>query len=248
MHNWLVPYEGNNKENNNGNNEIVYSDMYCCDFHLNKNDKYEYEKYNILKDINIRNLYLDTTYFHPKYKYICEMELFKNVENIMNDLIEKNKGKKICFMFGIIFIEKIKLLIYISKRFKQVIYVNKTKKRLLDLLGLSKEDNDCFSSVFDNEKQFQTIGLRDINFKNLNKIIKDDEYYEKIVGVKLITPNGETSNIRKMTKNDVTLVTVPYSEHCNFEELKYFIRMVEPLKITPTANLKEATKYIAKYF
>ena len=69
-----------------------------------------------------------------------------------------------------------------------------------------------------------------------------------MVGIKLIEPKGIKTNIKKTTKGNVTLINVPYSEHCNFEELTQFVKKIKPIKIIPTANFKESTKYTTKYF
>ena len=163
--------------------------------------------------------------------------------------MEKHNEKNICFLFGIRFIERMKLLLFLSKRFKQKIRVNKTKKRLLSCLEYSVNENECFCTSVDDDAQiFQTTDVKSITFKNLNKMIENDAALERIVGFKLINPIGNKGNIRKMTKKKVTIVTEPYSEHCNFEELVDFVQMIEPETIVPTANFEESTKCIAKYF
>ena len=248
MHNWLIPYKGKENENNdrnkNKNIEVMYKDLYCGDFHFDGT-----EKYQILKDIKIRNLYLDTTFCHPKYKYISEMNLFEKIKDMIDQIfIKKVDGEKICFIFGIQFIERIKLLMYLAKNYNQKIFVNRTKKRLIDLLEFEDDDNERFTVLRNDAKQFQTLAINNITFKNLNKLLEADDECDQYIGIKLVKPKGTGTNIRKITKEKITLINVPYSDHSTFEELKQFVIKVKPLKIIPTANLKESTKYIAKYF
>ena len=230
--------------------EVVYRDLYCGDFHFDGNEERE-----ILKDIHIRNLYLDTTFCHPQYQYLSEIKLFKKIKNIIDEFMndhekekEKENGNRICFMFGIKFIERLRLFIYLAKIYKEKVYVNKTKMRLINLLDFTNKDNKIFSTSYDDASIFQTTSVKNINFKNLNKILESDKECDKIIGIKLIVPKGKKTNIRKITKGNITLINIPYSEHCNFKELTQFINKIKPTKIIPTANFKESTKYIAKYF
>jgi len=244
---WLVPEEETKEQSpnlNDENYEIVHSDLYCSDFYWNPRDNTRFKE---LANLKIRRLYLDSTYFDPKYAFMAEHALFENVANLMSDFMKESSEKKICFLFGIRFIERIKILLHLSKRFKEKIRVNKTKKRLISLLEFGADDNDRFVTN-DEAKVFQAVDVANITFKNLKNRLKNDADLDRIVGIKLMNPKDEKGKIRKMTKKKITIVTVPYSEHCNFDELIAFIRMIEPLTIIPTANLKESTKCIAKYF
>ena len=138
-------------------------------------------------------------------------------------------------------------MIGLSKRLKKQIRVNRTKKEALDALGISEDEGRCFT-VDGDVKLFQTIAMKNITFKNLKRISESDKEYERIIGIKLVDPKGIDSKIKKMTKGKVTILTVPCNDHCSFQELVDFVQLVEPTEIIPTANFKEATQCIAKYF
>ena len=57
-------------------------------------------------------------------------------------------------------------------------------------------------------------------------------------------------NIKPTVRGAVTLYGIPYSEHSSFDELKWFISKLKPLKIIPTVNIgsKDSRDQMEKHF
>ena len=237
LHNWLVAQNAESDHKEQNDESALRHDLYCGDFRIDGHDAFQR-----CRQLEIRTLYLDTTYFHKRYAFQRHSAVATEIERVIK-ASSGGEGQRVCFVFGIVFLERQALLLRLAQRLKQRVLVSKSKLRVLEALG-----EDAWFGSEDEAQAFQTTPLKHVSFKSLRARLEADEAFDRIVAFKLVTPKGSACKTRKMTKGAVTIYTVPCADHCDFEELVDFVRFVEPMKIVPTANLKEATQCIAKYF
>ena len=57
-------------------------------------------------------------------------------------------------------------------------------------------------------------------------------------------------SVRTVSRGNITIYGIPYSEHSSFTELRRFVQFLKPVEIIPTVNAADCTKRNAmtKYF
>ena len=56
--------------------------------------------------------------------------------------------------------------------------------------------------------------------------------------------------VRRVSRGNITIYGIPYSEHSSFTELRRFVQFLKPIDIIPTVNAADRTKrnVMTKYF
>ncbi|KAH9611351.1 hypothetical protein KSS87_006105 [Heliosperma pusillum] len=186
---------------------------------------------------HIHTLILDTTYCNSKYN-------FPKQEEVMQFVIEAIQAEsfnpKTLFLIGSYTIGKERLYLEVARVLKRKIYVPVAKLRLLECLGFPAEDMKWFTSN-ENESNIHVVPMWTIaSFKRLKQL--SCQYTGRFSLIVAFSPTGWTlgrgkkSAGRKRQQGTIIRYEVPYSEHCGFEELKEFVKLVSPVKIIPSVN------------
>ncbi|XP_074281401.1 uncharacterized protein LOC141606247 [Silene latifolia] len=190
-----------------------------------------------LQRCHIHTLILDTTYCNPQYN-------FPKQEEVMQFVIEAIQAEsfnpKTLFLIGSYTIGKERLYLEVARVLKRKIYVPVAKLRLLECLGFPAEDMKWFTSN-ENESNIHVVPMWTIaSFKRLKQL--SHQYTGRFSLIVAFSPTGWTigkgkkSAGRKRQQGTIIRYEVPYSEHCGFEELKEFVKLVSPVKIIPSVN------------
>ncbi|XP_037493173.1 DNA cross-link repair protein SNM1 isoform X2 [Jatropha curcas] len=198
------------------------------------------QSYSLLVNHRVNMLYLDTTYCNPKYKFPSKEDVLSFVVRVTKDFLKRQP--KTLVVVGAYSIGKECVYIAISKALGVKIYANASRRRILHSFGWS----DLSSSLCTQAKDtpLHVVPISSLRFETLKDYLKT--YINQYAAVLAFRPTGWTYSesvgkqldlIRPISKGNITIYGVPYSEHSSFTELKEFVEFLKPDKIVPTVNV-----------
>jgi DNA cross-link repair 1A protein len=234
----------------------------------------EHWEHTLLQD-KIDYLFLDTTYCNPTYIFppqqkildllheiVVRIESGEAIRTIFRDQTTKNvfqgwseKVKKhTLYLVGSYTIGKEKVFMTVSTAAKTKVYAQKKKLKVLKLL----EDSEMTKVLTDDADvaAVHVISMTKMGKDSLDKIVKEYPHFNQIVAIK---PTGWTFHDKlkgefgighlKPTyiSNKITMISIPYSEHSSFSELKEFVQRLKIGQIIPTVNVSKHQE-MKKYF
>ncbi|XP_074641638.1 DNA cross-link repair 1A protein-like isoform X2 [Tubulanus polymorphus] len=195
------------------------------------------EQYPSLQGIRINQLYLDTTYCDPIYAFPPQDEMIKLAVSIVESAVLENN--RTLFVCGTYTIGKERLFIAIADALKTRAFVMRDKKLILDCL----EDSHIrdISSLTPDNARVHVLQMNKLNFKDLQShLSKYSSEYDCLVAFE---PTGWTHRKSttpgfkpKLSRENVKVYGIPYSEHSSYSEMKRFVQFIKPDKIIPTVN------------
>ncbi|XP_047134909.1 DNA cross-link repair 1A protein isoform X1 [Hydra vulgaris] len=203
--------------------------------------------------IPINELYLDTTYCDPTYIFPPQNEIIDFVVKTARSFLQKNT--KTLIVCGTYTIGKERVFYSLANELCLKIGVTKEKMKILKCL--ESKDLESKLTLDYNIAQVHVLPLFGINIKKLNDHM---EVYKKYGYNHILAfkPTGWTYNasfktindISPVTSGNITIYSVPYSEHSSFAELKSFVQVIRPNKIIPTVNngTEESRNKMNAYF
>ncbi|WPT16117.1 DNA ligase 6 [Picochlorum sp. SENEW3] len=195
-------------------------------------------------------LYLDTTYCNPRHKFPPQKESIEYIASTIKDLLRQ--GGKLLFLISTYVIGKEKVLEEIYRQTGQRIYLTDKKMRVAEHLGLDDV------SMFTTDPEATPIHVVKWNFLGetwpyfrpnyVDPARYSDGVYTHVHGfvpTGFVYQKAEDTIARTMSKNNVTIHLVPYSEHSSYDELIEFVTWVRPKRVIPTVNASDE-KQVAK--
>ncbi|XP_021845558.2 DNA cross-link repair protein SNM1 isoform X1 [Spinacia oleracea] len=189
---------------------------------------------------HINTLILDTTYCDPQYNFPKQEVV---VQFIIEAIQAESFNSKTLFLIGSYTIGKERIFLEAARVLRKKIYVPAAKLRLLECLELPAEDMQWFTSN-DRESNIHVVPMWTIaSFKRLKQL--SCQYSERFSLIVAFSPTGWTFGKGKKTagrpgrrwqQGTIIRYEVPYSEHCSFEELREFVKLISPVKIIPSVN------------
>ncbi|KAM7507399.1 hypothetical protein LguiA_017852 [Lonicera macranthoides] len=195
-------------------------------------------KISSLQASRVHTLILDTTYCDPQYD-------FPKQEAVIQFVIEAIQAEafnpKTLFLIGSYTIGKERLFLEVARVLRKKVYVTLAKLRILECLGLPKEDMQWLTPN-EHESHIHVVPMWTLaSFKRLKHI--STQYQSRFSLVVAISPTGWTfgkgkkkSPGRRWQQGTVIRYEVPYSEHSSFTELREFVKLISPVNIIPSVN------------
>lgn len=202
------------------------------------------------------DLYLDTTYCEEKYLNIPSQQdaIDATMEIIESELADAAKRRlKPLILFGSYSIGKERLYLEICRRLKVKAFVDQSRYNTLAALNLPAEQMSLLTTN-KSETFVRIIPLAHINFKQLPSYLnsKADKVfsrpYDYIIGLR---PTGwsfsenNKSLVSKRNSGNLTIFSVPYSEHSNFAELLDCLHCLKPKRIIPTVSVSKSDEQVS---
>ena len=202
------------------------------------------------------DLYLDTTYCDEKYSNIPPQQdaIDATIKVIQRELAHATKqGLKPLLLFGSYSIGKERLYLEICRRLNIKAFVDKSRYNTLAALNLPVEQMSLLTTN-KSETFVRIIPLAHINFKQMPSYLnsKADKVFSKpydcIIGIR---PTGwsfsenNKSIVSKRNSGNVTIYSVPYSEHSNFAELLDCLHCLKPKRIIPTVSVSKSDEQVS---
>jgi DNA cross-link repair 1A protein len=202
------------------------------------------------------DLFLDTTYCDPKYKLPSQVETIEAVQTLFEkelDRCKQNKSGKTLHLFGAYTIGKEKMYLSIAERYNMKVYVDKRRYRILLALNWPKERTALLTTNKE-DARIWVVPLGDINMKKLPEYFPMANYkpfatqYDRIIGYR---PTGwslgskpSSSLVSSRYNGNLTIHSVPYSEHSSFPELVDCLACLKPQRIIPTVNTRKSDEQV----
>ena len=186
-------------------------------------------------------LLLDTTY--------CSLDqddfpTQKHALRAMTDALRSEAvfaGHRRLFLFGTYTIGKEKVFFEAAKALGQKVYVGKAKLAVLNAIELTKEEKSLITTN-DAKTNLHVVPMGSTSFKKMASIMK---YYKtRFDSVIAFKPTGWTFSAQSKTSRStkrrqcgkLVQYGLPYSEHSSLNELRSFVRFINPRKIFPHVN------------
>lgn len=201
------------------------------------------QSYPLLVNHRVNVLYLDTTYCNPKYKFPSKEDVLNYVVRVTKNCLKKQP--KTLVVVGAYSIGKESVFLAISKALGVKIYANASRRRVLQSFDWPElSGNLCTQG---NDTLLHVLPMSSLKFETLKDYLKP--YGNQYAAVLAFRPTGWTYSetvgnqldlIRPLSRGNITIYGVPYSEHSSFTELREFVQFLRPDKIIPTVNVWNA--------
>ena len=195
-------------------------------------------------------LFLDTTYCNPKYTFPDQAIILRQVALAAQKENQRTKGQCI-YIFGSYTIGKERCFLRVAEDLELKIFCESYKRRLL------KATQDEFGERIVKrlvakpvEARVHVTTMRNLNVNNLKGYVRKHKLggvLKKAGLAVVVRPTGWTFGGggmmngvgRKVRKEDGAIcLSVAYSEHSSFNELREFVGWMRPKQIVPTVNVR----------
>eukprot|EP00057_Strongylocentrotus_purpuratus_P010546 XP_011665020.1 PREDICTED: DNA cross-link repair 1A protein-like isoform X3 [Strongylocentrotus purpuratus] len=200
----------------------------------------EMELYPQLSSCHVNQLYLDTTYCDPQYKFPSQTEVIEFAVKTAVQAVKSNK--KTLIVCATYTIGKEKVFRAIAEALECKVYVDSRKLKVLECL----EDDDLMSLLTRDNKaatcRLHVIAMNMLNHQKLKEYLSQfSSRYDNILAFK---PTGWTHSDKVESPSDIkpsksgksTIYGIPYSEHSSYSEMKRFVQFIRADKILATVN------------
>ena len=201
------------------------------------------------------DLYLDTTYCNPKYILPTQQDAIRETVSFVERELQRGDvgTQKILHLFGAYTIGKERIYLSVAEKFGWKVYVDSARLKILSGLGWPKERMALFTTRRE-EAKLWVVPLGHINMKKLPEYFDTANSkpfgapYTRIIGYRPTgwsmssAPGAKILNTR--SSGNVSIVSVPYSEHSSFNELLDCLDCLKPRKIIPTVNASKSQEQV----
>ncbi len=185
-------------------------------------------------------LYLDTTYCDPKHSFPPQKVL---IDEVVHTVRNKMRNQNALFLFGSYSIGKERVFMEVAQKLNVKMHVTSQKFRMMATFGWPMQTMAKVTTKA-NETRFHVVPMNHISFHRMETRLSNEKTFNEIIAFQ---PTGWTFNDKNdpskggsscttRSKKNMTIVSVPYSEHSNFEELRECIDAFQPKRIVPTVN------------
>ncbi|XP_024963152.1 DNA cross-link repair protein SNM1 [Cynara cardunculus var. scolymus] len=186
----------------------------------------------------VHTLILDTTYCDPQYDFPKQEAV---VQYVLETIQAEAFNPRTLFLIGSYTIGKERLFMEVARVLRKKVYVTAAKMRLLECLGMPKEDMQWLT-LDESESHIHVVPMWTLaSFKRLKHA--SNMYMGRYSLIVAFSPTGWTfgkgkksSPGRRWQQGTIIRYEVPYSEHSSFTELKEFVKFISPENIIPSVN------------
>ncbi|KAL7122267.1 hypothetical protein ACP275_01G034500 [Erythranthe tilingii] len=197
----------------------------------------EMTRLSVLQTCSIHTLILDTTYCESQYDFPKQETV---IQFVIDAIQAEAFNPRTLFLIGSYTIGKERLFLEVARTLRKKVYVTAPKLRILECLGLPREDMQWFTTN-EQDSHIHVVPMWTIaNFKRLKHV--SDQYTRRFNLIVAFSPTGwsfgkgKKSTGKRWQKGTVIRYEVPYSEHSSFTELKEFVKLISPVNIIPSVN------------
>ena len=199
------------------------------------------------RERGIEQLFLDTTYCHPRYCFPAQDVSVRYVAEVVREGIQDSGSLFLISTYGI---GKERILSAVAAAANCAIQVSSEKHAALSCLGLA--DMHIYTTATSPVRVVSWGVLGEVwPYYKPNWAAMEDARVaagaERVVG---FVPTGWTHEMQKKGLADgefpvrsdgaCTVHLVPYSEHSSFDELRSYVRWLRPREVVPTVNVDKA--------
>ncbi|KAF5776672.1 putative sterile alpha motif domain, DNA repair metallo-beta-lactamase [Helianthus annuus] len=186
----------------------------------------------------VHTLVLDTTYCDPQYDFPKQEAV---IQYVLEAIQAEAFNPKTLFLIGSYTIGKERVFMEVARVLQKKIYVTAAKMRVLECLGMPKEDMQWLT-LDERESHIHVVPMWTLaNFKRLKHVA--NMYMGRYSLIVAFSPTGwsfskgkKSSPGKRWQQGTIIRYEVPYSEHSSFTELKKFVKFISPENIIPSVN------------
>ncbi|KAI7757384.1 hypothetical protein M8C21_001913, partial [Ambrosia artemisiifolia] len=187
---------------------------------------------------HVHTLVLDTTYCDPQYDFPKQEAV---IQYVLEAIQAEAFNPKTLFLIGSYTIGKERVFMEVARVLQKKIYVTAAKMRVLECLGMPKEDMQWLT-LDERESHIHVVPMWTLaNFKRLKHV--SNMYMGRYSLIVAFSPTGwsfskgkKSSPGKRWQQGTIIRYEVPYSEHSSFTELKKFVKFISPENIIPSVN------------
>lgn len=198
-------------------------------------------------------LFLDTTYCNSKYDLPTQdLAIEETVTVAVREWQNARRHqKRLLMLFGAYTIGKERIYLAVAERLGMKVYVDSRRYRVLSALEWPPERMKLLTTR-PADTCLWVVPLGHINMKKLPmylsiKIGTCQHDFDMVVGFR---PTGWSHSskggglVKSNTSGNLTVHSVPYSEHSSFPELVDCLRCLKPKKIVPTVSVSKSQEQV----
>ncbi|KAK9060596.1 hypothetical protein SSX86_021302 [Deinandra increscens subsp. villosa] len=187
---------------------------------------------------HVHTLVLDTTYCDPQYDFPKQEAV---IQYVLEAIQAEAFNPKTLFLIGSYTIGKERVFMEVARVLRKKIYVTAAKMRVLECLGMPKEDMQWLT-LDERESHIHVVPMWTLaSFKRLKHV--SNMYMGRYSLIVAFSPTGwsfskgkKSSPGKRWQQGTIIRYEVPYSEHSSFTELKEFVKFTSPENIIPSVN------------
>ena len=235
-----------------GNRRILH----VGDFRWNREKLLEQSALNAIAsgEQRLDDLFLDTTYCDTKYVLPTQDDAIRaTIEVAVRELkAAKSSRQRILLLFGAYTIGKERIYLSVAKHLGLKVYVDSRRYRILSALEWPKERLSLLTTK-PGEAVLWVVPLGHVTMKKLPSYlsvrigVSFEKDFDRIVGFRptgwSMTAKG-SGVVKSSTRGEVTVHSVPYSEHSSFPELVDCITCLRPKRIIPTVSVSKSQQQV----
>lgn len=200
----------------------------------------EMQSYPVLRNAHIHTLYLDTTYCDPKYRFPPQHDVINYVVKVTKDVLSRDP--KTLVVVGAYSIGKERVFLGIAKALGVQIHADSQRRRILASLQWPELSERLCSDA--GCTMLHVLPMSSLCPEKLKQYLQ--KFERRYTSVLAFRPTGWTysnkignvlDSLKPVSKNNITIYGVPYSEHSSFSELQEFVQFLRPQKIIATVNV-----------
>lgn len=200
----------------------------------------EMQSYPVLRNAHIHTLYLDTTYCDPKYRFPPQKDVINYVVKVTKNALSRDP--KTLVVVGAYSIGKERVFLGIAKALGVQIHADSHRRRILASLQWPELSERLCSDA--GCTMLHVLPMSSLRPEKLKQYLQ--KFERRYTSVLAFRPTGWTysnkignvlDSLKPVSKNNITIYGVPYSEHSSFSELQEFVQFLRPEKIIATVNI-----------
>ena len=198
------------------------------------------ESYPELTGLSVDSLFLDTTYMNPVYTFPPQDDVIKHAVTLCQNAIKTDPNTLI--LVGSYLVGKERLYMGIAEALDCKICMNKGKLSLLQ-----SYDWPELKERLTTDSRTSRLHVVKINVLSVPSIKQYRDRFPSYSSVIAIRPTGWAfkknqllTKIKPIRYYDIHIYDLPYSEHSSYNELRRFVKFLNPQHVIPTVSTQDS--------
>ncbi|XP_037916299.1 DNA cross-link repair 1A protein-like isoform X2 [Hermetia illucens] len=178
---------------------------------------------------HIQTIYLDTTYLSSKYVFKSQSESIFEAKCAIDDFQEKHIGEKILYIFGSYVIGKERMWTSIAEKYKFKVWTDENRRKALEAIG----NQESLQFLVNNPRgaDMHILSIGNLSYQYLREYLDQFSEFNMIFAIRA---SGWEKKSKPQYRGQINIVGIEYSEHSSYDELRRFVRFLQPSKIIST--------------
>ncbi|KAI6647040.1 hypothetical protein LOD99_8964 [Oopsacas minuta] len=198
------------------------------------------ESFPCLSGLYVDTLFLDTTYMNPVYTFPPQDDVINHAITLCKNALKSDPNTLI--LVGSYLVGKERMYLGIAQALDCKICVNKSKFNLLQCYDWPE-----LKERITTDSRTSKLHVVKISVLSLHEIREYRDRFPSYSSVIAIRPTGwaykknqELTKIKPNKFYNILIYDLPYSEHSSYNELRRFVKFLNPQHVVPTVNTQDS--------